>query len=292
MQDNHVTFDRRAVRLHRERAATMPGSVSGIFDEAADLLLERLDDLTRTFSLALDIGGRGATLPGLRARGIDAVSCDLSYGFARRAGPLAVCADEEFLPFGTQTFDLVIASLSLHWVNDLPGTLMQIRHILKPDGLFLASIPVLPTLSGLRDCLAEAELALSSGVSPRVSPFPTLRDCASLLQRAGFALPVVDAETMDIRYRSGLALLRDLRAAGETSAVMLRDHRVPSASLFPTALSLLEERYADKDGTIATPLHTAVLSAWAPAPTQPQPLAPGQFTTSMQDVLDGGGEPV
>ncbi|NHO18247.1 methyltransferase domain-containing protein [Acetobacter oeni] len=286
MQNDHVTFDRNAVRLHRDRAARTLGSVSGILDEAADRLLERLDDLTRTFPLALDIGGRGATLPGLRARNIEVISTDLSFRIARQATPPAVCADEEFLPFGAGTFDLIVANLSLHWVNDLPGTFAQIRHALKPDGLFLASIPVLPTLSELRDSFSEAELAISGGVSPRVSPFPALRDCAALLQRAGFALPVVDAETMDIRYRSGLALLRDLRAAGETNAVTLRDRRTPSTALFPAALSLLAERHTSADGTIETPLHMAILSAWAPAPTQPKPLAPGQFTTSLNDVLN------
>ncbi|NHN86216.1 methyltransferase domain-containing protein [Acetobacter musti] len=291
MQNEHLTFDRKAVRLHRDRAASTLGSVADLLGEAADRLLERLDDLTRTFPLALDIGGRGATYPGLRARGIDIISCDFSPKLARQAPPPSVCVDEEFLPFGEHRFDLVVANLSLHWVNDLPGTFAQIRHILKPDGLFLASIPVLPTLSGLRECLSEAELAISGGVSPRISPFPALRDCASLLQRAGFALPVVDAETMDIRYRSGLALLRDLRAAGEGNAVALRDRRTPPASLFPAALSLFEDRHAGPDGTIATPLHMAILSAWAPAPSQPQPLAPGQFTTSLKDALEDNNTP-
>lgn len=289
MEAVHHIFDRRAVRLHRDRAASLIDGVSSLLAETADRLLERLDDLTRNFPLALDLGGRGAVAEGLRARGIACVSADLSprlAAYAARTGQCpAVCADEEFLPFAEASFDLVIANLSLHWVNDLPGTLLQIRHILKPDGLLLASMPVLPTLVALRSAFETAELALSGGVSPRVSPFPMLRDCAGLLQRAGFALPVVDADSIDIRYRSGLALFHDLRAAGETNAVTLRDRRTPSRALFPAALAELQDLCGDDDGVLALPLHMAVMSAWAPAPTQPKPLAPGQFTTSLRDVL-------
>ena len=289
MESQHAIFDRHAVRLHRDRAASTLPLVSGVLEEASDRLIERLDDLRRSFSLALDIGGRSATLSGLKLRGIETVCCDLSFNMdsliRSESDALAVCADEEMLPFAEASFDLVVANLSLHWVNDLPGTLVQIRRILKPDGLLLASMPVLPTLAPLRVSFEEAELAVSGGVSPRVSPFPTLRDCAALLQRAGFALPVIDAEVMDIRYRSGLALLRDLKAAGENNAVALRDRRTPSPLLFPAALEILSTQCADEDGVLRLPLHLAVMSAWAPAPTQPKPLEPGQFTTSLHDVF-------
>ncbi|GBQ22748.1 methyltransferase [Acetobacter estunensis NRIC 0472] len=289
MSEPHLTFDRHAVRLHRDRAAHTLDGVQDVLDDVAARLLDRLDDLTRRFPLALDLGGRRSTISGLQARGIEVVCSDLSLALARRnriPDVLSVCADEEFLPFASNSFDLVVANLSLHWVNDLPGTLLQIRQVLRPDGLLLASVPVLPTLSALRESLGEAELAVSGGVSPRVSPLPTLRDCAALLQRTGFALPVVDAETIDIRYRSGLALLRDLKATGESNAVSLRDRRTPSRLLFPAALDMLSSEHQDTDGTLAMPLHLAIISAWAPAPTQPQPLAPGAFTTSLRDVLE------
>ena len=214
MQDP-IIFDRRAVRLHRDRAAATVGSVHDILDEAAERLLDRLDDVNRSFGRALDIGGRGVVAARLRARGIETVSIDLSHSMVSRSDAMRVVADEEWLPFGPGSFDLVVASLSLHWVNDLPGALVQIRHAMRPDGLFLASMPVLPTLGVLRGALLEAEVDLCGGVSPRISPFPELRDCASLLQRAGFALPVADADTVMLAYREPLALLRDLRAAGE-----------------------------------------------------------------------------
>ncbi|GBQ90168.1 methyltransferase [Acetobacter nitrogenifigens DSM 23921 = NBRC 105050] len=284
MDEDHLIFDRRAVRLHRDRASATLGGVSPVLQETAERLLERLDDVTRSFSHALDIGGRGAVATGLKARGVAVTSCDLSPRMASLAGPGSVCADEEVLPFAPASFDLVVANLSLHWVNDLPGALAQIRHVLKPDGLFLASMPVLPTLSGLRETLAETELALRDGVSARVSPFPALRDCAALLQRTGFALPVVDADTLDLRYRTALALLKDLRAAGETNAVRLRDHRTPPLALFPAALAALQARTPEGD-SLSVPLHMAVMSAWAPAASQPKPLAPGQFSTSLHDVF-------
>ncbi|GBQ68608.1 methyltransferase [Ameyamaea chiangmaiensis NBRC 103196] len=282
MEDNTI-FDRRAVRIHRERAARTIGAVEPILDEAAERLLERLDDTTRRFTRALDIGGRGVVAPRLRARGIDVISCDLSPAMARLSGGPCVCADEEALPFGPNSFDLVIANLSLHWVNDLPGALVQIRHALCPDGLFLASMPVLPTLAPLRATLMEAEVELRGGASARVSPFPELRDCAGLLQRARFALPVADAETLMLEYQTGLALLRDLRAAGETNALVVRDRRSVPHALFPTAVMRLQS-----DGTFAMPLHLAMMTGWAPSADQPRPLAPGAFTVSLEDALSAG----
>ena len=137
------------------------------------------------------------------------------------------------------SFDLVVASLSLHWVNDLPGALIQLRLALRPGGLLLASLPALGTLAELRRALTEAEAALTGGAAPRVSPFVDLRDCAALLQRAGFALPVADVEELRLLYADSFALLRDLRAAGEANALRERDRRAPARELFPAALAAL-----------------------------------------------------
>lgn len=258
--DEIRVFDRDAVRRHRDRAAAQVSGVAEVLRDAADRLLDRLDDTTRRFTTALDVGGRAVVAPLLRARGIGVVSCDLSPAMAALNGQPAVAADEEFLPFAAGSFDLIIASLSLHWINDLPGALIQFRHALRPDGLLLASLPVLGSLAELRSALTEAELALTGGVSPRVSPFPELRDCAQLLQRAGFVLPVADLTELRLLYADPLALLRDLRAAGETNAVRLRDTRVPPRALFPSALALLPQQ----DGRISVSLRMAVLTGWAP----------------------------
>jgi NADH dehydrogenase [ubiquinone] 1 alpha subcomplex assembly factor 5 len=228
--------------------------------EAAARLLDRLDDTTVRFTRALDVGGRGAVAPLLRARGIDVVSCDLSAAMAARAGGAAVAADEEHLPFAPASFDLVVGSLSLHWINDLPGALIQLRMALRPGGLFLASLPALGTLDALRRALTETEAMLTGGAAPRVSPFTELRDGAALLQRAGFALPVADADELDFAYADPLALLADLRAAGETNATSLRSRRPPPRALLPAALAALPER----DGRVTATLRLAMLTGWAP----------------------------
>jgi SAM-dependent methyltransferase len=195
---------------------------------------------------------------------------------ARLNGGLAVAADEEWLPFGADSFDLVVASLSLHWVNDLPGALIQLRRSLRPDGLFLASLPGLGTLGGLRAALAEAEEATRGGVSPRVSPFPELRDLAGLLQRAGFALPVADLERLPLRYASAMGLVGDLRAAGETNAVRARDGRVPPREMFPLAFSRLD---------LEMELPLLVMTGWAPHASQQQPARPGSADARLADAL-------
>ena len=279
----HV-FDRAAVRRHRDRAAASVAAVADILRDAADRLLDRLDDTTRRFTAALDVGGRGVVAPLLRARGIATLACDLSPAMAARAGAPAAAPTRSGCRSRRRSFDLIVASLSLHWVNDLPGALIQLRQALRPDGLLLASLPVLGTLAELRTALTEAEAALTGGAAPRVSPFPDLRDCAGLLQRAGFALPVADLEEIRLLYADPLALLRDLRAAGEGNAVALRDRRIPPRALFPAALAALPR----EDGRAVATLRLAMLTGWAPAQASRKPLRPGSATHRLADALASG----
>jgi SAM-dependent methyltransferase len=282
MADAMQVFDRKLVRVRRDRAAPGIARVAPVLQAAAELLLDRVDDVSRRFTRALDLGGRGTIAPALHARGVDFVaSMDLSPRMAAGTGGLPVAGDEEWLPFAPGSFDLVVASLSLHWVNDLPGALLQIRRAMAPDGLFLATLPALGTLQPLRESLAEAEAALRDGISPRISPFPELRDGAALLQRAGFAMPVADRESLDLRYRTPLALLQDLRAAGEGNAVLARDPRIPPRALFPMALS----RLPLEGDVLPAPLHLLTLTGWAPGPDQPQPARRGSATTRLADAL-------
>jgi NADH dehydrogenase [ubiquinone] 1 alpha subcomplex assembly factor 5 len=270
-------FDRALVALRRERAAATIGKVAPVLDAAAVALLDRLDDTTHRFSRALDLGGRGSVAPALRERGIPfVVSMDLSPGMARRAGGLAVAGDEEWLPFAPGSFDLIVASLSLHWVNDLPGALIQIRQALAPDGLFLASLPGLGTLQGLREALNAAEAETRGGVSPRVSPFPELRDLAGLLQRAGFAIPVADQDRLPMIYRSPMGLVSDLRAAGESNAVSARDSRIPPREFFPLAFSRLD---------LDMELRLLVMTGWSPHESQQKPARRGSADTSLAEAL-------
>jgi NADH dehydrogenase [ubiquinone] 1 alpha subcomplex assembly factor 5 len=258
--DSMLVFDRLAVRRHRDRAARTVRRVADVLRDAAERLLDRLDDTNRRFTDVLDVGGRGVVAPLLRARGMRVVSCDLSPAMAALNGGLCVAADEEYLPFAAASFDLVVASLSLHWINDLPGALLQLRQALRPEGLLLASLPALGTLSELRSALTEAELEVAGGASPRVSPFPELRDCAHLLQRAGFVLPVADVEDIRLLYADPFALLTDLRAAGEANAIRERGRAVPDRGLFPAALARLP---MDGDRAAVT-LRMAVMTGWAP----------------------------
>ncbi len=274
-----TVFDRLAVRRHHDRAAPTLSLVAPVLGEVADRLIDRLDDITRRFTHALDLGGRGVVGPLLRARGIDTVSCELSPVMARRHG--AVAGDPEWLPFAPESFDLVVANLSLHLVNDLPGALVQLRTALRPDGLLLASMPVLGTLAELRAALTEAEAGLTGGASPRVAPFAGLPDCAALLQRAGFRLPVVDSDNLTLLYADPLALLHELRAAGEANAIALRNRRIPPRALFPAALAAMPTQ----DGRVAASLRLAMMTGWAPGPDQPKPAARGSANASLADVL-------
>ncbi len=254
-------FERRAVCLHRNRAAANMGRVAPVLDDLAGRLLDRLDDVKSRFTMALEIGGRGSIAGQLAARGMTVFSTDVSPRLAAKARDMAAAADPEALPFGARTFDLIIAHCSLHWVNDLPGALIQLRRALKPEGLFLASMPVLGTLAELRTALLDAEYRLTGAVNPRVSPYPDLRDCAGLLQRAGFALPVADVEEIEFLYASPLDLLHELRAAGETNAVAARSRVFAPRGLFPAALNQLPV----KDGRTITTLRLAVMTGWGSA---------------------------
>src|SRR5262249_5766415 len=223
--DPLLVFDRSLLRKRRERAARAWDRACFLKREIAGRLVARLDDIKPRFPLALDLGVHGdevATALADRAGVERLVRADLAFGFARRSNGPAVVADEEHLPFRSETFDLVLSAMALHWVNDLPGTLIQINRILKPDGLLLAAMLGGATLWQLRQALAAAESEVEGGLSPRLPPFADLRDAAGLLQRAGFALPVADSETIDVEYDTALSLMRDLGAMGESNLVIER----------------------------------------------------------------------
>ncbi|MFQ5774839.1 MAG: methyltransferase domain-containing protein [Kiloniellaceae bacterium] len=286
-------FDRRLVRRHRDRAAAGLAAHGFLFDEAAERLADRLDDVTRTFPVALDLGCHGGSLARVLGRrgGIETlVQCDLSLAMARSAaanGRPVLAADEEALPFAPESFDLALSALSLHWVNDLPGALIQIRLALKPDGLFLGAMLGGETLRELRTALLEAEIAEEEGASPRVSPFADIRDAGNLLQRAGFALPVVDVDTITVTYPDALALMRDLRGMGETNAVHTRRRTATRRATLLRAAAIYEERFAQADGRLPATFEVIYMTAWAPHPAQPQALKPGSGRERLAEALGG-----
>ncbi|MDB5411331.1 MAG: methyltransferase protein, partial [Rhodospirillales bacterium] len=287
MSDVITVFDRAVLRRRRERAAAV-GGAEFLFVEAAERLAERLEDINRVFPRALDLGCRDGLMAralGTRGGVVDLVQADPAPGFAARAHGLRLAAEPEALPFAPASFDAVLSALALHWVNDLPGALLQLRQALKPDGLLLASMLGGETLTELRQVLIDAEIAEEGGLSPRVSPFADSRDLGGLLQRAGFALPVVDSDRITATYPDALALMRDLRAMGESNAVIERRRSVTRRAMLLRAAALYEQRFAQPDGRIPATFEIITLTGWAPHASQPKPLRPGSATTRLATAL-------
>ncbi|KAF0146528.1 MAG: SAM-dependent methyltransferase [Rhodospirillaceae bacterium] len=273
-------FDRELVRHHRDRAAEGFAAHDFLFREVSGRLVDRLQDIRRYFPLALELGCRtgGGLTEFVREGQGGVVAClvrsDLSEGMARRAGAqaigdqppvLTVVTDEERLPFQTGRFDLVFSNLALHFVNDLPGTLIQIRQVLKPDSLFLASMIGGSSLSELRAAFAEAESAEEGGWSPRVSPFADVRDVGNLLQRTGFVLPVADCDTLTISYPDPLQLLLDLRGMGESNAMRERRRAPLRRGTLKAALDRYHTLHADVAGRVPATVQILYLTAWTPS---------------------------
>ena len=280
-------FDRRAWRLHRERAARV-GGADFLHAEIAARIIDRLDDVNRHFRVALDLGSHNGALSRALAdrQGIGrVVAVEPALGFLARAPAMRVAADPELLPFHDASFDLAVSVLALHWAGDLPGALVQLRRALIPDGLFLGAMLGGATLAELRTVLLEAELAEEGGASPRVSPTADLSDAAALLQRAGFAMPVADADLITVTYPDALALMRDLRAMGETNALSQRRRSSLRRGTLARAAMLYAERFGLPDGRIPARFEILFLTGWAPAASQPQPLRPGSAAHRLADAL-------
>jgi SAM-dependent methyltransferase len=289
-----VVFDRRAVRLHRERAARGFAAHDFLHREAASRLAERLDEIKRQFPCALALGAPGGVLPRMlagRNGTATLIATDPAAAMLRRAGAgrpgvaSHAVADEEWLPFAPASFDLVVSCLGLHWVNDLPGALVQIRRALKPDGLFLASLLGGATLAELRRALIEAEIAERGGASPRISPAIELREAAALLQRAGFALPVADSDAVTVRYKHALDLMRDLRGMGETNAVIARPRNFTRRGVLLRAAEAYRTMFADAEGRMPATFEIVTLTGWAPDESQPRALKPGSAAQRLADAL-------
>lgn len=286
MPANPAIFDRQLLRARRRRAAKL-GPVTFLLDRVAAEMGERLSVVLRRFERAVDLGTPTDALRRVLAETGKAGLVVAAEPAAEWLGAefLRVAADEEALPFADGSLDLVVSALALQFVNDLPGTLIQIRRALKPDGLFMAALIGGDTLTELRDAFAEAESEIEGGLSPRVAPFADVRELGMLLQRAGFALPVVDSDRLTVRYDSAFALMRDLRGMG-ASNVLNERRRMPlrRATLARTA-ELYARRFADADGRLRATFEIVWLSGWAPHESQQKPLKPGSATQRLADAL-------
>jgi SAM-dependent methyltransferase len=285
MADNPMIFDRALLRRRRRRAAAL-GPATFLLDRVAGDLAERLATVLRRFEVAVDLGTPGDAVRNALVR-LESVgrivAADVMPDAAR--GEIVVAADEEALPFGDATLDLVVSALALQFVNDLPGVLVQIRRALKPDGLLLAALIGGETLTELRQSFAAAESDVEGGVSPRVAPFADLRDLGVLLQRAGFALPVTDVDRVTVRYDSVFGLMHDLRRMGATNALLARRRTPLKRATLQRMAEIYAQRFADDDGRVRATFEIVWLSGWAPHPDQQQPLKPGSAKARLADAL-------
>ncbi len=270
-------FDRQTYARRRARAN---GQASFLAEEVAQNLAERLGAVTRHFSHALDLSSRAEIFAMLEPRADRWTRTALAPD-----GPAPLVADEEALPFPPAAFDLVVSALSLHAVNDLPGALLQIRHALKPDGLFLAALFGGGTLGELRRAFAAGESEVAGGISPRVSPFADVRDLGGLLQRAGLALPVADSETYTVHYRQFSTLVEDLRALGETNVMAERARTFMRREVLAATLAHYAAHDADEAGRLTARFEVIYLTAWAPHESQQKPLRPGSAKIRLADAL-------
>ncbi len=259
-------FDRGVWRRHRERAAHQ-NRVKFLHAEVTERLLDRLEGVRRPFATALDIGAHCGDLSrALAVRpGIEGVVVlEPAFGVLRHSGGLRVVGDPDLVPFCARCFDLVISDLTLHWAADLPGALVQLRRVLMPGGLLLLAILGGATLIELRTALIEAEIAEQGGASPRVSPTVDLADAAALLQRAGFAAPVADADTITVSYPNIVALMHDLRGMGETNALTARQRGMLRRATLARAAAIYAERFGTEDGRIRATFEILYLTGWGP----------------------------
>ncbi|MDP3492161.1 MAG: methyltransferase domain-containing protein [Hyphomonadaceae bacterium] len=279
-------FDRALHAQRRARAAASYAEYSFLKQAAAEDIALRLETINRRFDRALDLGAHDGTLarvlradPLANSRISEIVSADLSPAFGHQV------ADEEALPFPEQSFDLIVSALSLHWVNDLPGALIQIRRVLKPDGLFIATVLGGRTLTELRQSLLAAEDEIRGGAANRVSPMLDVIDAAGLLQRTQFAMPVADNDLRTVRYAHPLKLLADLRGMGETAAFANRSNPALTRGILMRAMEIYAQRFSDADGRIRATFEFVTLSGWAPGPDQPKAKRPGSATMRLADAL-------
>lgn len=259
MQSNPVIFDHKRALQHKARAAKNFAAHDFLFCEIEERIAERLLEVKREFTRKLEISGRPEKI------------------------------DQRFLEtemlMNDGGYDLITCPGGLHWVNDLPGVLAQIQRLLAADGCFIAILPGGETLKELRMSLEQAELAMRGGISPRVSPFIDVRDAGSLLQRAGFALPVVDSEIITIEYDHPLKLLADLRGMGETNALVSSVKHFTPRRVMMAAMEHYQKNFSNEAGRVVATIELVTLTGWKPHESQQKPAIRGSGKVNLNEVL-------
>ncbi|WP_417450453.1 methyltransferase domain-containing protein [Kordiimonas sp.] len=269
-QKPDALFDMNAVLTNAARGRVMGSEYDFLRREVADRMQDRLMDINRRFEHVLDIGGRS---------------------FVEGATSVELPTANAALDAVPASHDLVISNLSMHWVNDLPGLMVQANHALKPDGLFIASLFGGDTLHELRHALIAAESEVVGGANTRVIPFADVRDLGSLLQRAGFALPVTDMDTITVTYEHPLKLLQDLRGMGEANAMTTRSRNFLRRDVLMRACERYTAKYAGPDGRIPATFQVLYMTGWHPHESQQKPLKPGSGKMNLGDALKAGKPP-
>ncbi len=283
-QEN-TPFDENLVAERRKRAFQKDASAHFLLTHAIEDMADRLLTVSRGFVSPITLFcGAASTAEALQ--NLYPVShitqLETNQTLLKSNGLMGTPAHFGLAP---AQYDLAVSLLTAHAVNDLTGFLIQSRLCLKPDGLFLGCQFGAGTLQELRQVLLEAEIEIYGGASPRVAPFADVRDMGGLLQRAGFALPVADSETLIVRYDNIFMLINDLRAMGLANTLNARSRKPLTRAFWAKAADIYKSKFADADGRIRATFSIIWLSGWAPAPSQPKALKPGSATISLKDVL-------
>jgi SAM-dependent methyltransferase len=282
MTTNPTIFDRDLLRARQRRAAAL-GPATFLLDRVAEEMVDRLAVVLRAFEHAADLDTPADTIRTALVASGKVPSLERA-SIVSEAG-LEVMVDKQAQPFADGSLDLVVSGLALQFVNDLPGAFIQMRRALKPDGLLLAAMIGGDSLAELREAFAQAESEVEGGLSPRVLPFADIRELGTLMQRVGFALPVVDSDRVTVRYGSPIALMRDLRAMGATNILIERRRTPLRRATLRRMIEIYAERFADSDGRLRATFEIVWLSGWTPHESQQKPLKPGSATRRLADAL-------
>lgn len=275
-------FNRTLLKLRRDKAAKNYSDHDFLNREITMRLLDNLDDIRREFKMVFNMNGHQETIQPYFQNSL-LINSDLSFNMLGAVN--SIQCDEEYLPIKPQSLDLVFSVLNLHTVNDLPGTLIQILHSLKPDGLFMAAAFGGETLHELRASMLKADMDALGGIRPHVSPFMDVRDAGGLLQRAGFALPVVSTERITVTYESAFILMKELKGMAENNILAKGYKGLTKPSLMMKVAEHYHNDFANEEGRIPVTFDILYFKGWSPHESQQKPLKPGSATMSLTDAL-------
>lgn len=285
-------FDRQMKKRQRDWSAALSEApqYEYIREEVGSRVADRVYDVARSFPVALDVScGRSFIAEHLSTDVVERLYLsDISHNCLMRlrdsdVPSQGVVADEEFLPFKDDTFDLVLSSMSLHWVNDLPGALREIWRVLKPDGAFIAAMAGGDSLFELRCSLQLAETEREGGFSPHVSPFTAVTDLGNLLGQAGFSLLTVDTDELQVHYPGIMELMRDLQGMGESNCAWNRRSLLHRDTIL-SAAAIYKEMYGNTDGSVPATFDILYMIGWKPHQSQAKPAKRGSATVSFGDL--------